>query len=86
MCCAKRSETCAGQNFDGFEEKQRYWSNLLKNVKPRKKDLKDFLTFLHICISFLRKGEVLAYVERIHNLKDLKDCGRVRCSPMHSKP
>ena len=25
------------------------------------------------CISFLRKGEVLAYVGRIHNLKDLKD-------------
>ena len=23
--------------------------------------------------SFLRKGEVLAYVGRIHNLKDLKD-------------
>ena len=26
--------------------------------------------------SFLRKGEVLAYVGRIHNLKDLKDRGR----------
>ena len=25
-----------------------------------------------MCISFLRKGEVLAYVGRIHNLKDLK--------------
>ena len=25
------------------------------------------------CISFLRKGKVLAYVGRIHNLKDLKD-------------
>jgi len=25
------------------------------------------------CISFLRKGQVLAYVGRIHNLKDLKD-------------
>ena len=25
------------------------------------------------CISFLRKGEVLTYVGRIHNLKDLKD-------------
>ena len=24
------------------------------------------------CISFLRKGEVLAYVGRVHNLKDLK--------------
>jgi hypothetical protein len=24
-------------------------------------------------ISFLRKGEVLAYVGRIHNLKDLKE-------------
>jgi len=24
------------------------------------------------CIYFLRKGEVLAYVGRIHNLKDLK--------------
>jgi len=24
------------------------------------------------CISFLRKGEVMAYVGRIHNLKDLK--------------
>jgi len=26
-----------------------------------------------LCISFPRKGEVLAYVGRIHNLKDLKD-------------
>ena len=25
-----------------------------------------------LCISFLRKGELLAYVGRIHNLKDLK--------------
>ena len=25
------------------------------------------------CISFVRKGEVSAYVGRIHNLKDLKD-------------
>ena len=25
------------------------------------------------CVSFLRKGEVLAYVGRIHNLKDLKE-------------
>ena len=25
------------------------------------------------CGSFLRKGEVLAYVGRIHNLKDLKE-------------
>ena len=25
-----------------------------------------------ICISFLQKGEVLAYVGRIHNLKDLQ--------------
>ena len=25
------------------------------------------------CISFLRKGEVLAYVGRIHNRKDLKE-------------
>ena len=33
------------------------------------RDLKTAL----LCISFLRKGEVLAYVGRIHNLKDLKD-------------
>ena len=25
------------------------------------------------CISFLRKGEVLAYVGRVHNLEDLQD-------------
>ena len=35
-------------------------------------DPRDLKTAL-FCISFLRKGEVLAYVVRIHNLKDLKD-------------
>ena len=35
-------------------------------------DPRDLKTAL-FCISFLRKGEVLAYVGRIHNLKDLKD-------------
>ena len=30
------------------------------------------------CISFLRKGEVLAYVWHIHNLKDLKDPGNLK--------
>ena len=34
-------------------------------------DPKDLKTAL-FCISFLRKGEVLAYVGRFHNLKDLK--------------
>ena len=29
--------------------------------------------------SFLSKGEVLAYVGRIHNLKDLKDPKDLRC-------
>ena len=31
-------------------------------------------------MSFLRKGEALAYVERIHNLKDLKD--KFKCLPI----
>ena len=31
------------------------------------------LNIARFCISFLRKGEVMAYVGRIHNLKDLKD-------------
>ena len=35
-------------------------------------DPRDLKTAL-FCISFLRKGEVLACVVRIHNLKDLKD-------------
>ena len=35
-------------------------------------DPRDLKTAL-FCISFLRKGEVLAYVGRIHNLKDPKD-------------
>ena len=30
------------------------------------------------CISFLRKGEVLAYVGHIHNLKDLKRVARAQ--------
>ena len=36
-----------------------------------------------LCISFLRKGEVFAYVGRIHNLKDLKTTpgGRARILP-----
>ena len=34
-------------------------------------DPRDLKTAL-FCISFLRRGEVLAYVGRIHNLKDLK--------------
>ena len=34
-------------------------------------DPRDLKTAL-FCISFLRKGEVLAYVGRIHNLEDLK--------------
>ena len=38
-------------------------------------DPRDLKTALP-CISFLRKGEVLAYVGRIHNLKDLKDLSR----------
>ena len=33
-------------------------------------DPRDLKTAL-FCISFLRKGEVLAYVGRIHNLEDL---------------
>ena len=33
------------------------------------------------CGSRLRKGEVLAYVGRIHNLKDLKDNDRQRSMP-----
>ena len=42
----------------------------LKSATPSRltRDLKTAL----LCISFLRKGEVLAYVGRIHNLKDLK--------------
>ena len=36
-------------------------------------DPRDLKTAL-FCISFLRKGEVLAYVGRIHNLKDLQVC------------
>ena len=40
-------------------------------------DPRDLKTAL-FCISFLRKGEVLAYVGRIHNLKDLmREKGRV---------
>ena len=35
-------------------------------------DPRDLKTAL-LCISFLRKGEVLAYVGRIHSLKNLKD-------------
>ena len=34
-------------------------------------DPRDLKTAL-FCISFLRKGEVLAYVGRMHNLEDLK--------------
>jgi len=37
-------------------------------------DPRDLKTAL-LCISFLRKGEVLDYVGRIHNLKDPKCCG-----------
>ena len=33
-----------------------------------------------VSLSFLRKGEVLAYVGRIHNLKDLQEPNRVVCT------
>jgi len=45
---------------------------ILKDLKPKgSRDPRDLKTAL-FCISFLRKGEVLAYDGRIHNLKDLK--------------
>ena len=46
---------------------QEDWVQDAGRLDPR--DLKTAL----FCISFLRKGEVLAYGGRIHNLKDLKD-------------
>ena len=45
------------------------------------RDLKTSLLFG----SFLRKGEVLAYVGRIHNLKDLKDAELVFSQFRNSK-
>jgi len=42
----------------------------LKPKGPKGKEPKHHTALF--CISFLRKGEVLAYVGRIYNLKDLK--------------
>ena len=63
----------------------RYWSHWSLPTNRRTPralcteglDPRDLKTAL-LCISFLRKGEVLAYAGRIHNLNDLKDGCRPR--------
>ena len=64
-----------GERRCGFNTKHQS-TKFVRDSSPRALctgglDPRDLKTAL-FCISFLRKGEVLAYVGRIHNLKDLK--------------